>query len=678
MKNLVIILFLFNLQILLSIQAKALEKIATELPTEHHLKIKLSASEKDYLIRHPVIKVSNEMDWPPFDFAVSGNAQGYSIDLLNLLAKRIGLKIEYINGYTWSELEDLFKKGELDLIHSLSKTPEREKFGLFSTSFRRIQTYFITRTENPEITGITELYGKTVAVSKGWATQEFLIRNHPQITLYETDNIEQTLDAVSRGDAYASINNNLTSLYTIKRKMISNLKVSNWFKDYDRGKSRMLHFLAHKKDPQLISLLNKAYAFLTPKDMVELDEKWFGVSFSDQLVNFTDKERKYLQQKQSIKFCADPDWMPFEKIENGVHIGLASDYMKIISKQINTPIILEETKSWTEALEKVKNRQCDILSMAAQTSNREKYLDFTSPYIETPIVIATKPGLTFIEKLESIQEKKLAVVKNYSLHENLKKLYPNINLVNVDSIHDGLKKVEKNEVFGYLDNSIVLNHEIQKNYLGSINISGRFSSQLQLSIATRNDEKILHDIFEKAILSISTQTRQQILNKWVKVNYATKTDYALLWQLLTVFIFIILAFSYWNRKLHKEIKKRKSIQQELKVSEEKFRTIFDLSPVMIDGFDKMGRCVLWNKECEKVFGWTIDEINEHKNAIALFYPDPKIQKDALISIQEKPDNVFKEWHPITKNGKILTTLWANVALPNNQIISIGYDITQQR
>ncbi len=86
----------------------------------------LSQEEKDWLNQNPVLHVSNEMDWAPFDFAIGGVPQGYSIDLLNLVAQRIGLEIEYVNGYSWPELVELFKSDDLDLIHSISKNAERE------------------------------------------------------------------------------------------------------------------------------------------------------------------------------------------------------------------------------------------------------------------------------------------------------------------------------------------------------------------------------------------------------------------------------------------------------------------------------------------------------------------------------------------------------------------------
>ena len=126
-----------------------------------------------------------------------------------------------------------------------------------------------------------------------------------------------------------------------------------------------------------------------------------------------------------------------------------------------------------------------------------------------------------------------------------------------------------------------------------------------------------------------------------------------------------------------DITERKQAVKALQINEEKFRTLFDNAPVCINGFDKNGRCILWNKECEKVFGWTIEEINSHDNPLALFYPDSEIQKKVLATILN-PDKIYREWYPITKSGAKLVTLWANFQLPNGMAIAIGHDITERK
>ncbi len=370
--------------------------------------------------------------------------------------------------------------------------------------------------------------------------------------------------------------------------------------------------------------------------------------------------------------------MPLEKIENGKHIGIASEFIQLISQRIETPIHLIETDNWTESLEKVKKRECDILPLAEKTPSREEYLDFTTPYVHTSLVIATKMGIPFVDNLNSIKMKPLGVVKNYSIEELLKNKYPNINLVEVESIQEGLDYVQQEKIFGFLDNSIVINYEIQKNSIKDLAITGQFEDSFYLSIASNNDEAILNEILEKALLSIDSNTRAELMNKWNNITYQVQTDYEIILEILFLGIIIVVIFIYWNLKLKEEIRNKELIRKQLEQSEERFRTLFDIAPVLLDSFDKDGKVVLWNKECEKIFGWSFEEITKVENPLDLFYPDPLVQKKIFEAFNDNSENIYKEWHPLTKDGKQIITRWANIKLPNNELIHIGYDITEGR
>ena len=101
---------------------------------------------------------------------------------------------------------------------------------------------------------------------------------------------------------------------------------------------------------------------------------------------FTSEESAYLKEKKQITMCIDPNWMPFENIENGKHVGMSSDFMKLFEKQIGIPIVLVPVKTWTESIELAKQRKCDILSLVMETKERREYLKFTRPYISASIL----------------------------------------------------------------------------------------------------------------------------------------------------------------------------------------------------------------------------------------------------------------------------------------------------
>ncbi|WP_419676117.1 PAS domain S-box protein [Aliarcobacter butzleri] len=82
------------------------------------------------------------------------------------------------------------------------------------------------------------------------------------------------------------------------------------------------------------------------------------------------------------------------------------------------------------------------------------------------------------------------------------------------------------------------------------------------------------------------------------INNQIEITYELVIEIVLLVLILIGMFVYWNLKL--------------KQSEAKFRTLFDIAPVFLNSFDKNGKIILWNKECEKTFGWTFDEIKNKK------------------------------------------------------------------
>ena len=88
-------------------------------------KVALTPNEQAWLSTHPVIRVHNEWNWPPFNYNEDGKPKGLSIDYMNLLASRIGVKVKYISG-EWGELLDQAFNKKLDVMLNIVKTQERQ------------------------------------------------------------------------------------------------------------------------------------------------------------------------------------------------------------------------------------------------------------------------------------------------------------------------------------------------------------------------------------------------------------------------------------------------------------------------------------------------------------------------------------------------------------------------
>ena len=361
------------------------------------------------------------------------------------------------------------------------------------------------------------------------------------------------------------------------------------------------------------------------------------------------QESEYLKNKKTIKMCIDPDWMPFEKNENGKHIGMTADYSEIFAKEIGIPIEMVPTKTWIESLRVGQERGCDIFSLVMPTKERLKYLDFTEAYLKIPLVIVTNLDELFISDISTITDKDVGIVKGYAYGEILKEKYPQMRLVEVENLKEGLEKVRSEELFGFIGTLATTGYHIQKNYIGELKIAGKFDEKWELGIGTRNDEALLKDIFNKALKQISSKKHQEILNKWISVNYAQESDYkkVLEWVvgITSVFIIVLAIILRVNRRLKSEIKSRKETEkrlQELSITDELtnlynrryFNIIFKKALNSAKREDQNICFVLMDIDHFKLYNDTYGHINGDK---AL----QKVSKTMLNSLSRADDYCFR-------------------------------------
>jgi len=291
----------------------------------------------------------------------------------------------------------------------------------------------------------------------------------------------------------------------------------------------------------------------------------------------TEEEQTYLKQKKLITMCIDPNWMPYEGLDKqGKHIGLNTHFIDIFRKQLPIPIEIQQTRSWSESLQFAKERKCDLLSLAAKTEERKKHLNFTSPYLIYPSVLVTKPHIPFIDNFTSLSNKKVGIPRGYSQQEVIRKNYPYIIVVEVDTTLDGLEKVANGELYGFIGGLSTVGDLLQNRFMGQLKVSGKFDQKRELGIGVRNDEILLWQVFEKLVNNLSEEAKQKIAAKSSSIKYEEEFNYNLLWRGLFVLLLIIAVFSYrqWlltnlNKTLNNKVKEKTKELQELNDSLER-------------------------------------------------------------------------------------------------------------
>ena len=514
------------------------------------IKIDLTEEEKKYLENNPSLKVQNMLSFPPYNFYENEEESGYTIDYINLVAKALGVEIEFVNGKTWEESLLMLKNNEIDIIPNIAINKERQKYITY-TNFEHINYQIsLAVRKSTNIKSFKDLKKKTLAVLNKSFLHTIIKTKYPNQKLYLASTTKDAVESVSKGKADAVIDNLATVEYYISHNWLSNLKTIKLDKIEHIPSNTALHMGVSKDNTILKMILEKVNATLPHNEIVKLKEKWLNLKIKRN-VQFTNEEYSYLQGKKELHMCVDPNWMPFEKIQNNKHIGMTADYIKLFEKLIDIPINLTITENWMDTIKKAKNKECDFVTVMLETKERKKQFNFTRALTKMPLVVATKLDKPFISEIKDILPYKVAMVKGFAYSKIFQEKYPSMKLIEVKNAKEGLKKVDQNQVYGFIGVLPVIGFNIQENFLGNLKIAGKLNDNISFPMATRKDEPLLNDIFNKLINSISEEEKRDIMNKWLSIKYEESIDYKSILYIIIIFLIIIFIIVTKNRAINK-------------------------------------------------------------------------------------------------------------------------------
>ena len=127
-----------------------------------------------------------------------------------------------------------------------------------------------------------------------------------------------------------------------------------------------------------------------------------------------------------------------------------------------------------------------------------------------------------------------------------------------------------------------------------------------------------------------------------------------------------------------DITSRKQAEEELKQKTEILQKIFDHIPVMICFRDADGRMKLVNREWERAFGWSFQELQQRNGDIlAEVYPDPIRRREAR-EVIAAASSEWRDFRAKARDGRVLDTTWAVARLSDGTSVSIGQDVSERR
>lgn len=246
---------------------------ATSIPPTHGVGVDFNETEKAWLYEHPTIKVGMDSAYAPYEWInTNGIYIGMAVDYLHLLEKKLGVHFEIVKGKSWSQIVEMGKKGEIDMITSIVQTPERLNYFVFSNPYNDTQTMIVDKGEGAFIGNLENLSSRCVAVEKGSYTQELLKKNYPYIQLILANSILEALNLVINGKADAYVGDLSAINYAIKNNGLEKLRFSG-----QTEFSSQHRFAFPKNHTQFISIMAKAMASISQEESDAIFNRWLGM-----------------------------------------------------------------------------------------------------------------------------------------------------------------------------------------------------------------------------------------------------------------------------------------------------------------------------------------------------------------------------------------------------------------
>lgn len=304
----------------------------------------------------------------------------------------------------------------------------------------------------------------------------------------------------------------------------------------------------------------------------------------------TDDERLWLQQHPVINFAPAPYYPPVEYFdESDTYRGITADFVELMSQRLDINLAVKKLPSWHHVVEGAKSGSVDVWGAAAYTDERDRYMDFTQPYIRLPAVLVVRKEQHGPLNMRDLQGKRVVLIKNYASAGYVKETYPGLDYIEVPDLETGLRMVSYSLADAIVATNAAALFYIERDGLSNLRVAGESGYEWQLRFAVREEYAPLVGIIQKGLDLITEEEKRTIYRRWINLESSEpmiSTERLFQLGLLVGLVLMVLVF-VWNRTLSRkvllqtralnaELEERKALESNLR----RLATTDDLTGIM--------------------------------------------------------------------------------------------------
>ena len=321
-----------------------------------------------------------------------GNRSGYGYDFLRLMARYWDVNYEYV-GYdkSWEEMQQMLINGEIDMVTSARRTPEREELFDFSRPIGTNNGILTVRSDNSTIVeGKYSTYdGMRVALLRGNSrNDEFAEYARTKGFTYKSvyfDSAEEIAEALQNGTVDAIVTSSLRKMNN--ERILEKFGSSDFYVIVKKGNTELLNKINYAIDQMnaaegswKTTLYNKNYETTDTKNL-----------------EYTEEEKRIIAQyskENPLHVLCDPTRYPYSYTENGEVKGILPDYFRKIADYagLSYEFLVPATRDEYIAYQSNKDAVNISIDARLDTDNyaETKEWGLTAPYITMRMARVTR------------------------------------------------------------------------------------------------------------------------------------------------------------------------------------------------------------------------------------------------------------------------------------------------
>jgi polar amino acid transport system substrate-binding protein len=222
------------------------------------------------------LTTATEMQFPPFDISDNGTYKGLDRDLVDAVAKEMGVKVSYLD-LPWTSVLPGLDAKKFDLcIAPVTITKERMKRYAFSVPIADATAALMKRANDSSIMKPEDIAGKTVGGQKGTSQvqqlKEFSAKLSKPVEVKEYVDNNQSYADLAAGRIDASVNSLPNLAYAAQQRSDTFAVVTPPF-----GQPTYFSWVGRLDDRSLMDAINAAIVKVESDGaMAKIQKTWFG------------------------------------------------------------------------------------------------------------------------------------------------------------------------------------------------------------------------------------------------------------------------------------------------------------------------------------------------------------------------------------------------------------------